>query len=66
MRARQILAQVHENENAVSRHRRVAEALARSLAAGLPVEDAETFLRQQGLEPSAQKRRRLSTSSGIY
>jgi len=63
MRARQILVNVHENEAANSRHRRIAEALARSLAAALPAEDAASFLSQQGLEARTHQRRRLRTRS---
>jgi len=64
MRARQLLADAIENEVIVSRHRRVAEALARSLAANLTPEDASTFLAQQGLEPVLHQRHRLRTRSG--
>ena len=63
MRARQILAQAQPNEAAVSRHKRVAEALARSLAASLSHEDATGFLARQGLEPLPHTRRRLRTRS---
>lgn len=39
-----LAAQLSSDEAAVARHRRVADALARSLAAGLSREDAERFL----------------------
>ena len=63
MRARQILVNVHENDAANSRHRRIAEALARSLAAALSPEDAASFLSQQGLKARPHQRRRLRTRS---
>lgn len=63
MRARQILTEVLPNEAAVSRHRRVAEALARSLAASLSQEDGASFLSRQGLQPLPHTRRRLRTRS---
>lgn len=63
MRARQILVNVHDNDAANSRHRRIAEALARSLAAALLPEDATSFLAQQGLEARTHQRRRLRTRS---
>ncbi|MEL6348857.1 MAG: tetratricopeptide repeat protein, partial [Myxococcota bacterium] len=61
MRARQLLADTLEKEASVSRHQRVAEALARSLAANLPAEDGAAFLLQQGLQPQTLHRRRLRT-----
>ncbi len=51
MRARQIAARVTEDPAARGRHARVGSALARSLAASLPKEDAALFLRQQGIQP---------------
>jgi tetratricopeptide (TPR) repeat protein len=66
MRARQILVEVNDSDDdnaASSRHRRIAEALARSLAAALPAEDATSFLTQQGLEARTHQRRRLRTRS---
>lgn len=63
MRARQILTEALPSEAAVSRHRRVAEALARSLAASLSHEDGASFLARQGLEPLPHTRRRLRTRS---
>jgi serine/threonine protein kinase/tetratricopeptide (TPR) repeat protein len=63
MRARQILMESLTNEAAISRHRRVAEALARSLAASLSHEDAAGFLARQGLQPTPHTRRRLRTRS---
>jgi hypothetical protein len=42
-----------QDEAAVARHRRVADALAKSLAANLPAADVERFLSQLGL-PAAR------------
>ncbi|MDP6933594.1 MAG: tetratricopeptide repeat protein, partial [Myxococcota bacterium] len=50
MRARQLAIAVGGDEVVVARHRRVAEALARSLAANLSTNDSQTFLSQQGVE----------------
>jgi len=47
MRARQLCARLGSDEALVKRHQRVAEALARSLAANLPREDAARFLAGQ-------------------
>ncbi|MCB9779660.1 MAG: protein kinase [Alphaproteobacteria bacterium] len=47
MRARQIAARTVADEAGRARHQRVAEALARSLAANLPREDAEGFMARQ-------------------
>ncbi len=58
MRARQIAARVTPDEVVRGRHSRVANALARSLAASLPREDAELFLLHQGIQP--RDRGRLS------
>ena len=63
MRARQVLTEVLTSEAATSRHRRVAEALARSLAASLSHEDAAGFLARQGLQPQPHTRHRLRTRS---
>ena len=50
MRARQIAARAGTDEISAGRHARVADALARSLAAGLAREDAEIFLDAQGVK----------------
>jgi tetratricopeptide (TPR) repeat protein len=52
MRARQILARVSRDEAVVARNARVADALARSLAANLPEDDARRFLELQSRIPS--------------
>ncbi len=49
-----IAAQQSRDEAAVARHRRVADALARSLAANLPREDAERFLGLSWLSPALE------------
>jgi tetratricopeptide (TPR) repeat protein len=51
MRARQILARVVEEPAQAARHGRVGDALARSLAANLPREEAARFLERQGVRP---------------
>ena len=51
MRARQILARVSRDEAVVARNARVADALARSLAANLPEDEAREFLEIQGRSP---------------
>jgi tetratricopeptide (TPR) repeat protein len=56
LRARQIAARVTEAEPARGRHARVANALARSLAASLPRDDAEMFLLHQGIRPRTRAR----------
>lgn len=63
MSARQVLTESLTDEAAISRHKRVAEALARSLAASLSHEDAAGFLSRQGLQPQPLTRRRLRTRS---
>lgn len=50
MRARQIAARAGTDEISAGRHARVADALARSLAAGLAREDAAIFLDAQGVK----------------
>lgn len=47
-----IAAQTSSDEAAVARHRRVADALARSLAANLPREDSDRFLALTWLSPA--------------
>ena len=44
LKAHALAATLSDDEAAVSRHRRVSDALARSLAANLPREDADRFL----------------------
>jgi tetratricopeptide (TPR) repeat protein len=51
MRARRLIMDITEDETVISRHQRVAEALARSLAANLDREDADVFLRMHGVTP---------------
>ena len=51
MRARQLLIECTDDEVVIARHRRVAEALARSLAANLSREDAASFLAMHGVKP---------------
>ena len=51
MRARQLIIECTDDEVAIARHRRVAEALARSLAANLSREDATSFLAMHGIKP---------------
>jgi len=52
MRARQIVARTTEDPAIAEKQRRVAEALARSLAATLPPEQSRSFLAAQGLDVS--------------
>jgi len=51
MRARQLIIECTDDEAAIARHRRVAEALTRSLAANLSREDAASFLAMHGIKP---------------
>jgi tetratricopeptide (TPR) repeat protein len=51
MRARQLIIECTDDEVVIARHRRVAEALARSLAANLAREDAASFLKMHGVKP---------------
>ncbi len=51
MRARQLIIQCTDDDVVIARHRRVAEALARSLAANLGREDAASFLAMHGIKP---------------
>ncbi|MEC9388830.1 MAG: protein kinase [Myxococcota bacterium] len=51
MRARRLIIECTDDEVAIARHRRVAEALARSLAANLSREDATSFLAMHGIKP---------------
>jgi len=51
MRGRQILARVSREEAVVARNARVADALARSLAANLPEDEAREFLEIQNRSP---------------
>jgi tetratricopeptide (TPR) repeat protein len=51
MRSRALIIAVSEDEAVIARHRRVAEALARSLAANLSREDASEFLKIHGVKP---------------
>jgi tetratricopeptide (TPR) repeat protein len=55
LRARQQAARTGDDPAAVSRHRRVADALARSLASSLPRDDARSFLErmERALVPDA-------------
>jgi len=56
MRARQVLSRVQPDEVARGRHLRVASALARSLAAGMPRADMERFLDHQGVKRRTRPR----------
>jgi hypothetical protein len=51
MRARKLIIASSDDEVLVARHHRVAEALARSLAANLSREDAAAFLEIHGVKP---------------
>ena len=51
MRARQPITQCTDDEVVIARHHRVAEALARSLAANLSREDAGAFMQMHGVKP---------------
>ena len=51
MRARQLIINCTEDEVSIARHQRVAEALARSLAANLGREDAAAFMKMHGVKP---------------
>jgi len=51
MRARRLIIDCSTDEVIIARHRRVAEALARSLAANLSREDAAAFLALHGVKP---------------
>ena len=51
MRARNLIMQCTDDEVVIARHHRVAEALARSLAANLSREDASAFLAMHGVTP---------------
>ena len=51
MRARQLITQCTDDEVLIARHQRVAEALARSLAANLSREDAGAFMQMHGVKP---------------
>jgi hypothetical protein len=57
MRARQILARVSRDDAVVARNARVADALARSLAANLPEDEAREFLELQAVPALIRKRR---------
>jgi len=56
MRARQVLARMQPEEVARGRHVRVASALARSLAAGMPRIDMERFLDHHGVKRRTRPR----------
>jgi len=62
MRARLILADRLTVAPAMDRHAKIAQALARSLAANLSPDDAESFLSRQGFE--TQPKGRLKIRSG--
>ena len=49
MRARRVIMRAATDEAVIARHRRVADALARSLAANLSREDAAAFLDMHGV-----------------
>jgi len=51
MRARNLIIQCADDDVVIARHHRVAEALARSLAANLSREDASAFLAMHGVAP---------------
>jgi tetratricopeptide (TPR) repeat protein len=51
MRARQLIIECTDDEVVIARHRRVADALARSLAANLSREDAAAFLAMHNIAP---------------
>ncbi len=51
MKAHALLGGIVEDAAAAAHHRRVGEALARSLAANIPPEDAPSFLAFHGFEP---------------
>ena len=51
MRARYLIMQCTDDDVTIARHQRVAEALARSLAANLSREDASAFLAMHGVPP---------------
>jgi tetratricopeptide (TPR) repeat protein len=51
MRARNLIMECTDDEVVIARHHRVAEALARSLAANLSREDAAAFLAMHGVLP---------------
>jgi len=51
MRARRVIMSATSDEVVIARHQRVAEALARSLAANLGREDGTAFLRMHGVTP---------------
>jgi hypothetical protein len=56
LRGHCLAAMISEDEATVARHRRVADALARSLASNLPREDAERFLAQDWLVEGVGRR----------
>jgi tetratricopeptide (TPR) repeat protein len=51
MRARRVIMRASSDEAVIARHRRVADALARSLAANLSRDDATAFLEMHGVSP---------------
>ena len=51
MRARRVIMVASNDEAVIARHQRVAQALARSLAANLSREDAAAFLEMHGVSP---------------
>jgi len=56
LRAHQLLARCEPDEITRNRHLKVADALARSLAANLQREDTDSFLEAQGLRGRARRR----------
>jgi hypothetical protein len=56
LRAHQLLARCEPDEITCNRHLKVADALARSLAANLQREDTDSFLEAQGLRGRARRR----------
>ena len=51
MRARNLIMECTDDDVVIARHHRVAEALARSLAANLSREDSAAFLAMHGVPP---------------